>query len=415
MTAQYALRVGLDWAEKKHDLMVLVDGADSPVHRQIESAPESIDRWLAEQRLQHPRGRFAVCLEQSRGALCYALMKYDFVDLYPANPATLAKYRQAFAPSRSKNDKCDAELLLELLVKHADRLRKLEPESQQMRKLTLLCQARRKEVDERTRLVNRLQSLLKDYYPQAPPMCGEKLYSLTALDFLERWETFQALGRARKDAIVRFYKTHRASERKIAERLETVAKSCSVTDDPAIVETAVLRLRALVGQIRVLNQAIEGFDEEIAKTHPQADNSRIFESFPGAGKALAPRLCCAFGANRARWQSAQDFQNYSGVAPVTERSGNSRWVHWRWSCPKFLRQTLVEYAQESRKRSAWAQAFYERQKEKGKGHNTILRALAYKWVRVMYRCWQNRESYDEDRYLRALRANGAPLQGCCQA
>ena len=415
MGTQYALRIGLDWADQKHDLMVLAAGADAPVHCEIDSAPESIDHWLAERRIEHPAGRFAVCLEQTRGAVCYALLKYDFIDLYPANPSTLARYRHAFSPSRSKNDRCDAELLLDLLVKHPDHLRRLEPDSAAMRKLTLLCEARRKEVDGRTRLANRLQSLLRDYYPQALGLCGQKLHSPLALDFLGHWTTFQALRRARKTTITHFYKSHHASERTAARCLETIAASCPVTDDAAIMETSILRVRILLEQIRVANQAVKTLEDEIEKTHPEADASALFASFPGAGKALAPRLCGGFGSDRTRFASTESFQAASGIAPVTEASGKAHWVHWRWSCSKFLRQTLVEYAHESRKRSAWAKTFYDSQRAKGNGHHAALRALAFKWARIMYRCWQNRTPYDEEQYMQSLKKHGSWLAQATEA
>ena len=408
-TDEYGLRIGLDWANDKHDLMVLAQGQDEAVHHTIDSAPESIHDWLAHQRGKQPAARFAVCLEQSRGAICYALMKYDFVDLFPANPSTLAKYRQAFRPSRAKDDRGDAGLLLELLVKHPERVRRLKPDATAARKLTLLCEARRKEVDERTRLANRLQSLLKETFPQALALCGKKLYAPMALDFLARWETFQALRRARPASIRRFYKDHHGSQRLAQACLTAMADSRPLTDDPAIMDPAALRLRSLIGHIRQANHSVRRFDQAIKQTYPQVDRDGIFSSFPGAGKALAPRLSCAFGADRSRWTSAREFQTASGVAPVTETSGKSHWVHWRWSCPTFLRQSLVEYAQESRKRSAWARAFYENHRAKGKGHHTTLRALAFKWARVMFRCWHERQPYDEERYTQALKSHGSWL------
>jgi hypothetical protein len=102
-------------------------------------------------------------------------------------------------------------------------------------------------------------------------------------------------------------------------------------------------------------------------------------------------------------------QTYCGVAPVIERSGKSRWTHWRWNCPKFLRQTFHEYAKSSIPYSAWARAFYDQQKQRGKGHNAAIRSLAFKWIRVIHRCWQTHTPYDEARYLQALELRGSPL------
>jgi hypothetical protein len=87
---------------------------------------------------------------------------------------------------------------------------------------------------------------------------------------------------------------------------------------------------------------------------------------------------------------------------VTERSGTKSWVHWRLQCPKFLRQTFVEWAAESIRHSCWAQVYYQQQRDKGKAHQATVRALVFKWIRILYRCWQERTLYDEAIYLQAL-------------
>jgi len=117
----------------------------------------------------------------------------------------------------------------------------------------------------------------------------------------------------------------------------------------------------------------------------------------------------AFGEDRQRFGSAAEIQKLSGVAPVTERSGNKCWIHWRWQCPTFLRQTFVEWAAQTINKSFWAGAFYHRQREKGATHQAAVRALAFKWQRIMYRCWQTRTPYDESTYLNALKKRGSPL------
>ena len=97
------------------------------------------------------------------------------------------------------------------------------------------------------------------------------------------------------------------------------------------------------------------------------------------------------------------------VAPVITRSGQSRWIHWRYCCPKFIRQTFVEWANQSIHYSYWASLYYEQQKEKGKSHQTALRSLAFKWARIVFRCWKNHEPYNEARYLLALKKKGSSL------
>ena len=94
---------------------------------------------------------------------------------------------------------------------------------------------------------------------------------------------------------------------------------------------------------------------------------------------------------------------------MTERSGNRCWVHWRWACPKFLRQSFHEYANESIRHSLWARAYYQQQMQKGSSHAAATRALAFKWQRIMWRCWQDRQPYNEVYYLTMLQKRGSKL------
>ncbi|MFN7944284.1 MAG: hypothetical protein U0Z53_02955 [Blastocatellia bacterium] len=106
---------------------------------------------------------------------------------------------------------------------------------------------------------------------------------------------------------------------------------------------------------------------------------------------------------------------FSGIAPVIERSGQACRTRWRYFCPKFLRQTFVEFAGQSIPFCGWARAFYHRQRSKGKGHAAALRALAFKWIRIIWKCWQTRTPYDEARYLAQLRKTNSPLIALLEA
>ncbi len=195
----------------------------------------------------------------------------------------------------------------------------------------------------------------------------------------------------------------------IGRRCEQIEQGVVLTEDAGIVEPLQLLVAALIAQLQVLLPSIATFDakiEELFESHPDAE---LFAALPGAGPQLAPRLLVAFGEDRERFGSAQDLLRYSGIAPVQESSGQKSWVHWRWSCPKFLRQTFVEWALQTRKHSFWAEAFYQMQRQKGKTHQGAIRALAFKWIRIVFRCWQDREPYDEVKYLMALRRKGSPL------
>jgi hypothetical protein len=95
--------------------------------------------------------------------------------------------------------------------------------------------------------------------------------------------------------------------------------------------------------------------------------------------------------------------------PSVERSGNKSWTHWRFIGPTFLRQSFIEWIGETVPHSFWAKAFYQSRRAKEIPHQVILRALAFKWIRIFWRCWYDRQPYDKARYLLALQKRHSPI------
>lgn len=406
---EFAAFVGIDWADRKHDLCLQVAHTDTREFAVLAHRPDAIDQWAASLRRRFQGRPVAVCLELAKGPLVYALQKHDFLVLFPVNPATLAKYREAFTPSHAKDDPTDAEYQLELLVRHRDKLQALKAQSAPMRALTSLVEERRLLVDETKRITNRLTNTLKQYYPQAVQWFEAK-NTILFCDFLSRWPTLKQVKHARKATLQAFFWEHHVRHPKgVEERLAGIKAATPLTEDVAVITPHRLLAQALVDQLRAILQAIERFDAEISTVSGTLPDYALFDALPGGGPALAPRLLVALGEQRERFLAAAELQRYSGIAPVTERSGNKSWVHWRWQCPKFLRQTFVEWAAQTINKSFWAGAYYRQQRAKGSSHQAALRALAFKWIRILHRCWQTKTPYDESKYLQALKRRGSPL------
>jgi transposase len=405
----FAAFVGIDWADAKHDGCLQATGAATRECFQLEHTPEAIDAWVTTLRTRFHGQPVAICLELNKGPLVFALRKYDFLVLFPINPLTLARYREAFTPSRAKDDPSDAALQLELLLTHRDKLQPLNPQSPTMRALEQLVAHRRRVVGDKVRMTNRLTSTLKNYFPQVLHWFQDKDTHIFC-DFVSRWPTLKAAQLARRATLETFFRDHHVrSEDVIAQRRHAIKAATPLTTDEGVIAPNVLLVQALVAQLRVTLQAIADFDTAIAQRAQSHPDFPLFQALPGAGPVFAPRLLVAFGEQRARYTSAAELQKYAGIAPVTERSGKKSWVHWRLQCPKFLRQTFVEWAAESIRHSFWAQVYYQQQRDKGNPHQAAVRALAFKWIRILYRCWQERTPYDESVYLQALNRRGSSL------
>ena len=400
--------IGIDWADQKHDASLFDVKSGRKEVYQIQHTPESLQEWLGQLRKRYPGGYVAIVLEQSRGALLNALISAEFLLLYPINPQSLSSYRQAFYGSGAKDDPVDAELMQEMVRQNPSRFRCWSPEDELTRSLRLLTEGRRKLVDESTALTNRLTSLLKTYYPQALEWAG-KLDTEWACDFLDQWPSLQSLQLASRRQLRLFYQRHSRSRTDLETRWREYQQAQALTHDQAAVEYGSLMVQALIPQLRVLIKAIAGFERRIAEGFHKHPDRQIFESFPGAGAALAPRLMTAFGVDRDRFQDAKEAQQAFGIAPVTERSGTKKWVHWRWACSKFVRQTLQEFAEHSRRRCSWAKAYYQLQIGRGKDHHAAVRALAYKWIRILFRCWKDRTEYRDEIHSQSLIKRQSPL------
>jgi hypothetical protein len=257
-------------------------------------------------------------------------------------------------------------------------------------------------VDRRTALLNQLTSLLKSYYPQALTLV-DKLNSPMAVALLRRWPEVISLKAARPATLKKFFYQHNIrSQELVARRLDLIKQAVALTTEQARVSVAVLQLHALLDQLEVFQKHVARLDAEIKHALAEHPEAYLFRDLPGAGPQLAARLCVAFGVDRTAWAEPASLQKLAGLAPVREKSGGQLWTHWRWNAPRFLRQSFVEWAGQTVRYSSWAGLYYQRMIKKGKTHAVILRALAFKWIRILWKCWQERTAYDEARYLKQL-------------
>jgi transposase len=405
----FAAFVGIDWADRKHAWALQTQAGTDREHGFLDHTPEAVDVWAASLAQRFGGQPVAVALEQSRGALLFMLTKYAHLVLFPVHPATLANYRQGFRPSGAKSDPSDAGLVLDILVHHGEKLRRINADTPETRMLQFLVEERRKFVADKTRYSNRLTAHLKTYFPQMLSWFGE-VSAETAGAFLERWPSLQEAQKARPKTLRQFFIAHHSCRSEVIERrIEEIHRATPATHDVAVNSSCSAAVLALVRMLRELRQTIHSYDEQIQILAQQHPDFAIFDSLPGAGSALVPRLIAALGTRRERYQSATELQSYSGIAPVLASSGKQHWVHWRWACPKFLRQTFHEWAMHSIRYSEWAKAYYQQQRARGKSGNTSIRALAYKWIRILFRCWKDRKPYSESAYQEALARRQQPI------
>jgi transposase len=403
-TTGFAAFIGLDWASQKHDLWLQTPDGAVAEHCIVEHTPAALQSWIAQMRQRFGGRPIAVALELSRGPLIYALMGCEFLVLYPINPKSLARYRQAFRPSGAKDDRSDAHLLCLLLQTHHRDLKPWQPDDVQTRTLASLVEKRRHWVDQSTDLLRRLRTDLNAYYPIMLDLFGDHLGTQLACRFLQRWPDPEALRTARPATLRQFFYGHGSrSETRIVERLQRIQNNLPLTCDAAVIATHRIDALIIVKLLLVLREQIQQLEEEIGQVFKQHPDAFIFQSLPGAGAVLAPRLLVAFGTQREKFGDAKAVQQLSGIAPITLKSGQSQCQYFRLTAPRFLHQTFWEFAKCSLVSCAWARAVVDHlMKDKGHNFNSAVRTLAFKWIRILWRMWQDRVPYNETTYLASL-------------
>ena len=304
----FAAFVGIDWADANHDGCLQTAGSAQRECFELEHTPAAINAWVTTLRTRFNGQPVALCLALNKGPLVSALRQYGFLVLFPIHPLTLARYRDAFTPSRAKDDPTDTALQLALRLTHRDTLQPLQPHSPTMRARAQLVAPRRRVVGDTVRITNRLTRTLKHSVPHVLHGLQEQDTAIFC-DFLSRWPTRKAAQLARRTPLAIFFRApHVRSAKVIAQRIQAITSAIPLTTDDGVIAPNVLLVQALVAQLWVPWQALADFDTAIAQRAQSHPDCPLFQALPGAGPVFAPRLLVAFGAQRERSAAATALQ-----------------------------------------------------------------------------------------------------------
>jgi transposase len=400
--------IGIDWADKKHDFH-LVDPDGKIQFGVFEQTPKAIADVVEAWRKAAPDANIVVAIEATKGALINALLEFEDITIYPINPAAMASYRKAFAHGGGKNDVVDAKLLAQYLIHYIDQLKPLEQDQPLTREIAAMSEDRRRLVDQRADLANELTAVLKTYFPAILLLKAAKPYAAFVLTLLLKYPSLELIQKAGGHKLRKLFLALGLKKTTSEDRIETLVSAIPLTTNSTTIAVASRRVLDLCEQLRLLNKLIKRLDDSLEGLVSKHADYKVASSFPHAATATQARLIASFGDDRTRYPTASSMSTYSGIAPVTIQSGRMNVVRSRWACPKFMRQTFHEYAGQSINGSGWAKAYYDIQISRGKSKQTARRALAYKWQRIMHKCWASGTPYSEDRYVERLRATGSPI------
>jgi transposase len=387
---------GVDWASEEHAVCV-VDEEGRIVEGRRYRHDERGVRALCS-RLPS-LGAELVAIERPDGLLIERLLDAG-LSVIAVHPNQVAAMRPRFSVAGGKSDSFDSFVLAELARTDSHRFRILVPDSDRTKALRALTRAREDLVRTRGVLANQLRDQLGCFWPGA----GKVFWSVDspiALAFLKRYPSpadARGLGEQRLAAwLARQGYTGRRPARDLlaqlrgaaqgrAGELETQARRQIVLGLISALEPIVARITELTYEIRAA-----------LAEHPDGATFRSLFIDPHSFLCAATMLA-EIGDSRERYPTYRALAADGGQAPVAVESGKSKRARFRWACDHRLREAINTMADASRHHNPWAADIYTRARAQGASHQHAARILGRAWCQVIWRLWQDHDTYDPARH-----------------
>jgi transposase len=405
--------IGIDWADKSH--MVCIREFDTRriiAEFEIPHNAEGLDRLENTRRaLGVKPGDCCVALETNRGMLVNGLLALDY-PIHPIPPAAVKDYRGRRRRTGAKSDRDDAQILADILCQDLPLFPPLPNDSPLAKEIQATYRARKQLVGSRTRVLNQFRQHLKAYFPTAIGLFS-RLDSQILNAFLRAFPTQRAAQAASDDELWAFLRQQGYTRSDLIPGLikKLRQKTMPVPDWQAGAGQQISI--AFLDQLAVLREHIDRLEKRLGQLLGQHPDAAIFLSLPRVKTVLAAGLLGEIGDCRDKFDDRADLQALAGTAPVTLQSGGSRRILFRFACNKPLRALLQDFARQSARTdaSAWARGYLAGQLERGHSNSRAYRALANRWVCIIFSMWKDRTLYDESYHLHniALRGVKSPL------
>lgn len=406
------LGVGIDWAESFHDVALGRPGEGVIDQFRIRHGPAGVDRLVARcLELEPDPAEVRVVLETRHGLLVEALVDAGFTVL-PVNPDLVARRR---GPAKKKDDAEDARICCLLALDQYTELRKLIPHGEIGTELRAIARDDERAARDERRIGNRLRADLLAVFPAAIDIAAGDLGSVVFLKLLERWPTAAELAAASRQDVESFARSARHGwPGQLADRVAAAMAAPRLPVRPELARAKAGTIRLAAAQLLLLRTQRKAWERRMgelllgaprygrAKTPKDPDPGKalpggeIYLSMPGLGDRLAARVAGEIGEHPEQFTTPNALQCYAGRAPVTRRSGRSEFtIARRLAYNRHLGEAVQQWAFCSLQTSAWAREFYDTKIAAGHNHHAALRALANRWLEVLWHCLRLNTPYNE--------------------
>ncbi len=310
--------------------------------------------------------------------------------LYNVNNLKLARFKEIF-PGPAKNDPIDSRKIVELFELRAhlplakDVLQEVAAPPAENEKLKRLTRRRRQLVEDKVRVVNRLQADLQSVSPGLLAITGN-VDNRWFLRFLTSRDELPQLGRLHHSTLLKIP----GVGQHYAETIEQWQRQAYFA--PAV-EWVGPMIVADGQRILELIEQIEQLEGQIAGLAQQSEIAQALFSMPGFGPICSAELAGEIGTLE-RFASERSLALYLGMAPLDDSSGTYQNSKPPRQVNRRAKAAMMTAVDQHRKQVLSSQHYYQKKRMEGKKHNPAIRALGRHLVRVIWSLLSQHRAYE---------------------
>ncbi|MFO7943031.1 MAG: IS110 family transposase [Anaerolineales bacterium] len=401
--------VGIDWADEKHDVCIR-DLEDRRILSEFEITNDAEGVAKFEELVSvfgYARSEIPVAIEKPDGLLVGYLLQQGYV-VYAINPKSVDRYRDRLHVAGSKTDKDDAAVLADILCVDRDYHDPIPDDSALAKEIKAVSRNRQRLVKERTRIENQLTACLKKYYPAVLTLFTD-LNSSISRAFLCKYPNGRVAEQASLEDLKEFFDEQGYTWMRKVPRIYEQLQAPRIPIPDWQVRTQQQLMLSLVEMLSAVVRQIREYEERITELLEKHEDAFIFRSLPNAADVTAAWILGEIGDCREKFETSSGMQALAGSCPVTKQSSGTRYVEFRTACCKSFRNAMQQFARNStlgKGASSWARGYLSSQLERGHSMSRATRALANRWLSIIFRLWKDRVVYDEKVHLRNRAQHG---------
>ncbi|MCP2331684.1 Transposase [Actinoalloteichus cyanogriseus DSM 43889] len=311
----------------------------------------------------------------------------------------VARYCERHTVFRKKSDHADAMVLANILRTDAHAHRQLPADTELARAVAVLARAVQDAVWRRTRALQELRSLLREYYPGFLAA-----FRRSGATNLARPEARQLLALAPTPAAAKLTPARittalrRAGRQRgidaLTAELHQAFRVPQLRQLPLIEEALGRQAVALLATLNAECDNAEQLGQVAVEAFRQHPDHAVITSFPGIGKLCGARLLAEIGDDRDCFADARALKAYADSAPVTRASGRSIAITRRVVKNDRLNAVGFLWAFAAMPRPGPAKDHYDRRRARGDHHAAALRHLFNRMLGQLYHCLHTGQTYD---------------------